>query len=152
MAQCLAPLYSFKMPPERWEDVAMEHNPLDLPWLRWLTLFFTSTTLLCCALPIALVTLGFGAAVASMNYNLPGLLFLAKNKLWTLSLSALLLVFLAWLIWRPNQSCPTDPKLAARCQAASLWNQRIFWICVVIWCIAFFFSFLLLPLRQVLNI
>lgn len=122
------------------------------PYLRWLTLFITSGTLLCCALPILLVSLGFGAVVASLNYNIPGLVFLAEHKLWTLSLSALLLLFLAWVIWRPNQACPTDPDLANHCQKAKRWNQRIFWLSVGIWAVGFFFSVLLLPLRQLLNL
>ena len=122
------------------------------PYLRWLTLFITSGTLLCCALPILLVSLGFGAVVASLNYNIPGLVFLAEHKLWTLSLSASLLLFLAWVIWRPNQACPTDPDLAIHCQKAKRWNQRIFWLSVGIWVVGFFFSVLLLPLRQLLNL
>ncbi len=120
----------------------------EKPWLRWLTLFVTSGTLLCCALPVLLVSLGFGAIVASLNYNIPGLLFLAENKFWTLGLSAVMLSFLAWLIWRPNQSCPAELKLAAACIRAKRWNKRIFFASVVIWVIGFFFSVLLLPLRQ----
>jgi hypothetical protein len=115
-------------------------------YLKWLTLFVTSSTLLCCALPILLVSLGFGAVVASLNYNIPALVFLAEHKLWTLSLSPLLLLFLGWIVWRPNQSCPTDPKLAAHCQTAKKWNKRIFWLSVVVWSIGFFFSILLKPL------
>jgi magnesium-transporting ATPase (P-type) len=122
------------------------------PYLRWLTLFLTSGTLLCCALPILLVSMGFGAIAASLNYNVPGLLFLVEHKFWTLSLSALLLIFLAWVIWRPNQACPTDPELAAHCQKAKRWNKRIFWLSVVIWVTGFFFSALLLPIRQFLNL
>lgn len=121
-------------------------------FLRWFVLLITSGTLLCCALPILLVSLGFGAIVASMNYNIPGLMFLSEHELWTLSLSSLLLLFLAWVIWRPNQVCPTDPELAAYCRKAKRWNQRIFWLSVVIWMTGFFFSVLLLPLRQLFNL
>lgn len=124
----------------------------DKPYLRWLILFVTGSTLLCCALPIFLVSLGFGAVVASLNYNIPGLMFLAENKIWTLSLSGLLLVFLAWVIWRPSQSCTSDPKLALYCKKATFWNKRIFWLSIAIWSIGFFFSFLLLPLRILLDI
>ena len=125
---------------------------IDKPYLRWFTLFVTSGTLLCCALPVLLVSMGLGAVVASLNYNIPGLMFLAEHPVWTLSLAALLLAFMAWVIWRPNQACPTDPKLAAACQEAKNWNQRIFWVSVVIWGIGFFFSILLLPLRQLLEL
>lgn len=138
------------------EDVVEQLKQPDKPWsekpqLRWLTLFISSGTLLCCALPILLVSLGFGAVVASLNYNIPGLLFLAEHKLWTLSLSALLLIILAWVIWRPNQSCPSNPELASYCQTAKRWNKRIFWLSVIMWCIGFFASVLLLPLRQFLD-
>ena len=125
---------------------------MDKAYLRWLTLFITSGTLLCCALPILLVSMGFGAVVASVNYNVPGLIFLAEHKMWTLGLSALLLIFLAWVIWRPNQTCPTDPELAKHCQTAKRWNQRIFWLSIAIWNIGFFFSVLLLPLRKFFNV
>jgi mercuric ion transport protein len=126
-------------------------NWSDRPYLGWLTLFASGGTLICCALPILLVTMGFGAVAASLNYNIPGLIFLAENKAWTLSLSALLLLFLAWVIWRPAQRCPTDPKLAAYCVKTKIWNRRILHISVTIWAIGFFFSYLLLPLRQLLD-
>ena len=131
----------------------MEQTRLsDKPYLRWLALFMSSGTLICCALPILLVSLGFGAVVASLNYNVPGLMFLAEHKLWTLALSALLLVFLAWLIWRPQQSCPTNPELAAHCQSAKQWNKRLFWLSLTLWCIGFFSSVLFLPLRTFFNL
>jgi len=62
--------------------------------LKWMTLLITGSTLLCCALPILLVSLGLGATVASLNFNIPGLLFLAEHKVWTFSISALMLLFL----------------------------------------------------------
>jgi hypothetical protein len=129
-----------------------QRNWQNPSWVKWMTLFVTSGTLLCCALPILLVSLGFGAVVASLNYNIPALTFLGEHKLWTLSLSALLLIFLAWIIWRPNQSCPTEPELAAHCLTSKHWNKRIFLLSVVIWGIGFFFSILLLPLRQLLAL
>lgn len=64
------------------------------------------------------LSVGLGAVVASLNYNIPGLMFLAEHNFWILSLSALLLVFMAGVIWRPNQACPSDPTLAAVCQKA----------------------------------
>lgn len=122
----------------------------DKPYLSWLTLFVASGTLVCCVLPVVLVSFGFGAVAASLAYNIPGLVFLAEHKVWTLSASALLLGLLAWMIWRPRQSCPANAELAAHCQKLKRWNKRIFWLSVAIWCVGFFFSVLLLPLRQLL--
>ena len=124
----------------------------EKPWLSWITLFITSSTLLCCALPILLVTLGFGAVVAGLFYNIPGLLFLAEHKFWTLSISGLLLMILAWTIWKPNLNCPADPTLANYCNKAKQWNRRLFSLSVVLWLLGLFFSVLILPFRQLLNI
>lgn len=127
----------------------MKNNLLiEKPYLKWVALFLASGTLICCALPILLVTLGFGAVVASLNYNIPGLVFLAEHKVWTLSVSALVLLLLAWIIWRPNQHCPSDPNLASLCKNSKRWNKRIFWISSLIWFIGFFTSYLLLPLHN----
>ena len=157
MVQSLAPQYNYR----RWgmvgvvgiarevvvDNTGWQHNA----YLKWLTLFVTSGTLLCCALPIVLVSMGFGAVIASLNYSVPGLVFLAEHKLWTLYLSALLLLFLGWVIWRPNQTCPVDPMLARHCEKTKRWNRGVFWVSVVIWIIGFFFSVLLLPLRILLS-
>lgn len=151
MARYLVRQYSCKIRGKRQEVAVASIKWSDKPRLRRLVLFVASATLVCCVLPIVLVSLGFGVVAASLAYNIPGLIFLGTHKIWVLSLSALLLVFLAWIIWRPNQQCPADARLAAACQQAKRWNQRIFWLSVVIWCIGFFFSVLLLPLRQLLN-
>jgi len=51
------------------------------PWRwAWLVLFAFSTTLVCCALPILLVSLGLGAVSASLFANLPFLVTLAQYK------------------------------------------------------------------------
>ena len=120
--------------------------------LKWMTLLITGSTLLCCALPILLVSLGLGATVASLNFNVPGLLFLAEHKVWTFSISAGMLLFLVWIIWRPNQSCPSDPELAKYCESSKKWNKRVFFLSVAIWFTSFFASYLLLPLREFFNI
>jgi ABC-type Mn2+/Zn2+ transport system permease subunit len=120
--------------------------------LKWMTLLVTGSTLLCCALPILLVSFGLGATVASLNFNIPGLLFLAEHKVWTFSISAIMLLFLVWIIWRPNQSCPSDPQLAKYCETSKKWNKRVFFLSIAIWFISFFASYLLLPLREFLNI
>lgn len=152
MAQYLVRQYSYEMRIKLQVVVVEPTKWSDKSYLRWLTLFVASSTLVCCVLPIVLVSLGFGAVAASLAYNIPGFVFLAEQKMWTLSLSALLLGFLAWMIWRPSQQCPADAQLAAYCQQAKRFNKHIFWLSVAIWSIGFFFSVLLLPLRQLLGI
>ena len=45
----------------------------------WLILFASTSTLLCCALPILLVSLGLGAVVVSMASSLPFLVTLSQH-------------------------------------------------------------------------
>ena len=119
--------------------------------LGWLALFTSLGTLLCCALPILLVVMGFGAVVATVTYQLPWLVTLADQKLWLFGISGGFLVACAWVIWRQRETCPTDPTLAARCQRAKRWNKYLFWSAFGIWGIGFTSAFLLLPLRNSLG-
>ena len=131
----------------------MEHFKWqEKSWLSWMTLFVSSGTLLCCAFPILLTALGFGAFIASLYYSIPALVFFAEHKFWILGFSSFLLILLAWVIWRPNQYCPIDPELAQKCQKAKRWNQWLFGFSVAIWLMGLFFSVLLLPLRQLLGL
>lgn len=117
----------------------------------WFTLFTTTGTLVCCALPIMLVTLGMGATVVSMTSAFPVLIVLSQYKLWVFAFSGAMLVISSWLLFRPDRTCPTDTMLEQACNTAHKWNKRIYWSSVVIWGIGFFAAFLALPLRILLE-
>ena len=115
--------------------------------LAWLTLFTAGGTLICCALPITLVSLGMGAAVASVVSSVPLLISLSLHKVWVFGISACLLLLVGWLLYRPGRACPADPELAALCERTQRWNRRIFIISVTLWVIGFFAAYLALPLQ-----
>ena len=117
----------------------------------WLTLFASSTTLICCALPILLVTLGMGAVSAAIFANVPGLTWLALNKVWLFAGSAVMLSAAMWALTRPGRACPTDPQLAAQCERAHKWNIWMLTISIFIWGIGFFAAYLLLPITLYLE-
>lgn len=119
--------------------------------LGWFVLFASTGTLICCALPILLVTLGLGATVAAMTSNFPILIVLSQHKEWIFAGSAILLALAGWLMYRPGRACPTEPALAALCQRLQTWNRRIYWTSVAIWGVGFFAAFLLLPLRILIG-
>lgn len=119
--------------------------------LGWLALFTSSGTLVCCALPILLVTLGMGASLAAFNNDYPILLIMSSYKVWTFSFAALLLSLTAWLIYRPGRHCPTDPQLAAQCQRFDKWNKIILWGSISIWGLGFFAAYLALPIMMWLD-
>lgn len=119
--------------------------------LSWVALFATTGTLICCALPILLVTLGLGATVAALTSSFPVLITLSQHKEWIFAGSAALLAAAGWLLYRPGRACPTESALAALCNRMQTWNRRIYWSSVVVWAIGFFAAYLLLPLRMALG-
>lgn len=115
--------------------------------LTWLTLFATTGTLVCCALPITLVTLGLGAAMASLVSAVPFLVTLSQYKILLFALSGALLTLAGWMVYRPGRACPRDPELRASCIRSQTWNRRIYWFSVFTWSVGFFAAFLMLPLQ-----
>ncbi len=112
----------------------------------WVLLFTSTTTMICCALPVLLVALGFGAVSAAMFSNFPFLVTLAHHKVWLFSGSAVLLVLAAWALYRPGRACPTDPVLAAQCESADRWNRRFFILAAALWAIGFTAAYLSVPI------
>lgn len=111
--------------------------------LGWLVLFTTSSTLICCALPIVFVSIGMGAAVASIASNAPWLVWLTANKLWVFILSGLILLITWWTIYIRKSVCPADRELGQYCERVKKWNVQILWISVGLWLIGFTTAYLL---------
>ncbi len=111
-------------------------------------LFTTTATLTCCALPILLVTLGLGTAVASMASAAPWLIALSIYKGWVFALSGTMIVASALAVYRRGRVCPVDPKLAATCAKVNNWNKRFVWVSGAMWCVGFFFAFVLVHISS----
>ncbi len=116
------------------------------------TLFTTTGTLICCALPILLVTFGLGATVVAMTSAFPFLITLTQYKIWVFAFSGSMLAISGWLMFRPGRACPADIALAKACSTAYKWNKRIYWTSVIIWVIGFSAAYLLLPIRIWLDV
>ena len=116
------------------------------------TLFTTTGTLLCCALPIIFVTLGMGATVVAMTSAFPFLITLTKYKIWVFAFSGLMLAVSGWLMFRSGRSCPTDAALAKACNNAYKWNKRVYWSSIIIWSVGFIAAYILLPVRIWLDV
>jgi len=117
----------------------------------WLTIFASTTTLLCCALPILLVTVGLGAVSAAMFANVPFLTFLAMHKLWLFIFSFCILAISFWSVYRPGRTCPTNPDLAAKCAKADTWNRRVLIISSTMWAVGFTAAYLSVPLLNLFS-
>jgi len=127
-------------------DRSMKFRDIEQRRWGWLVLFTSTTTLVCCALPIVLVTVGMGAVSAAIFSNLPFLGVMAANKVWLFLISGGLLMLASWALFRPGRTCPADPVLAEKCNAANRWNKRLLIASVLIWSVGFAAAYLSLPL------
>jgi hypothetical protein len=109
----------------------------------WLSLFASTGTLLCCALPSLLVVLGMGATMAGLVSSVPQLIWFSENKAWVFGISGALIASAGIFHYRSrNAPCPLDPKKAQACQSARRWS---FWLLLLsggLWFIGFFFAFI----------
>ena len=78
-----------------------------------LSLFTSLGTLLCCALPALLVTLGMGAILAGLIGVFPYITFISDYKEYIFIISGILIFFGFFSQWRTKSfSCPSDPVKA----------------------------------------
>ncbi|WP_372836455.1 hypothetical protein [Pontibacterium sp.] len=98
----------------------------------------------CCALPIALVTLGMGGVVASLVSTLPWLAWLSQYKAITFSITALVLAYSWWRLHRTGQCDLTSARLLK-------WQRRILAANSLIFIVSVFTAYALLPIALWLD-
>ena len=130
--------------------MSLRARPTDT-LLSFATLLFSGSTLICCALPILLVSLGFGAGVAYLTNAFPWIVVFGQHKAWTFSIVGAYLLLTAWMIYRPGRACPTDPELARLCQQADRLNRVVLWMAIGVYALGFFAAYLWYPLQQWLG-
>jgi predicted membrane channel-forming protein YqfA (hemolysin III family) len=107
-----------------------------------LSLFTSIGTLLCCALPALLVTLGMGAALAGFISVAPWITVFSKYKIFIFVGAGILLVLSSYFLWiNRNAPCPIDPKQAKACKLLRKFSLYTIIISIVIYIIGFFFAF-----------
>jgi len=108
-----------------------------------LGLFTSLGTLICCALPALLVTLGMGAALAGLVSNVPFLITLSEHKLWIFGVAGVLIVLSATLQWiRRYDPCPVDHIAAKACMRLRRISVYITGFSAIIYLIGVFFAFI----------
>lgn len=110
--------------------------------LSTLTLFGSLSTLLCCALPALLVSLGLGATVAGLVTAVPQLVWLSERKDALFLVCGVLLLGAGVLQWRARSlACPIDPQLAAACRETRGWSGWVYWVSVAMFAVGVFMSY-----------
>lgn len=121
------------------------------------SLFASSSTLVCCALPTLLVTLGFGAVVAGAVASLPWLVTLSEHKEWVF-LGAGLLIAGNWVVmgrWeRAVTSCELTidgSSVISACAVASRFSRVVLLISTGLYLVGFVVAFVAFPLGRALG-
>lgn len=107
-----------------------------------LALFASVSTLLCCALPALLVTIGAGAVMAGLVSKVPGYVWLTEQKNTLFAIAGVLLAVAFWTRWATrNAPCPVDPKQAQACQRIRRLGGVVLWIALAAYLVGGFFAF-----------
>jgi hypothetical protein len=111
-------------------------------WTAWLSLAASGGTLVCCALPALLVSLGLGAALAGLVTAVPALVWLSEFKGAVFGGAGALLALAGVLQWRLRHApCPIDPRLRQACLRTRRWSHAVFAFAVAVYAIGAFFAF-----------
>lgn len=119
---------------------ALKRNTL----ISFFSLFTSFGTLICCALPALLVSLGLGATLVGLTSSFPQLIWISEHKFTVFGISFVLLVgSLIMQYHARNLPCPIDPNQARACTRSRIISKWITIFSFVVWAIGF--SFAVLP-------
>jgi hypothetical protein len=112
-------------------------------WTSVVSLFASSGTLVCCALPALLVAVGAGAVLSSLVSAVPQLVWLSEHKEGLFGFAGLMLAASGWLQWRNRMApCPTDPALRSACLRTRKTSARVYGVSVAIYGVGGWFAFI----------
>lgn len=126
----------------------MERNPASGTALAGLALLTSLGTLVCCALPAALVAVGAGAVMAGLVTAVPGLVTLSEHKDVIFIVAGLALAAAAVMrqVTR-NAPCPADPAQAAACTQLRRRGGQMLAISAAVYAVGFFFAYVMVFLE-----
>lgn len=106
---------------------------------------FTSTgTLLCCALPALFVSLGAGATLAALVTKFPFLIWLSERKIYAFAIAGLLLATAGVMQYRArNLPCPVDREAALACDRSRKISLAVYIFSLAIYLTGATFAYLL---------
>ena len=110
--------------------------------LAGLALATSLGTLICCALPAALVAIGAGAVMAGLVTAMPSLVTLSEHKAVVFASAGLLLALAAIARYLSrNAPCPVDPIQALACGRLRRWCGIMLAVSIGIYGVGFFFAY-----------
>lgn len=107
-----------------------------------LTLFTSASTLICCAIPALLVSLGLGASLASLLGRYPELIWFSERKSWVFAFGGVMLASAVLArVGGQATACPTDPALRDACKDTRKLSGAVLGASVIIYLTGGFFAY-----------
>ena len=111
-------------------------------WTSLASLFASSSTLVCCAIPALLVALGAGAALSSLVSIFPQVVWLSEHKTELFGFAGVMMIGSGALQWRNRSTpCPIDPALREACLKTRKTASTVYAASVVLYLIGGWFAF-----------
>ena len=111
-------------------------------WSSLASLFTASSTLVCCAIPALLVSLGAGAALSSFVAVFPQVVWLSEHKEGLFGAAVAMMAVAGALQWRGRRApCPTDPRLRDACLRTRKVSARVYFVSVAFLAVGAWFAF-----------
>lgn len=111
-------------------------------WSSLASLFASSSTLVCCAIPALLVAIGAGAALSSLVSIFPQVVWLSEHKEALFGFAGLMMIGSGALQWRNRSApCPIDPALRDACLKTRKTASIVYAASVVLYLIGGWFAF-----------
>ena len=122
----------------------------------YVSLFASTGTLLCCALPSLFVLVGLGATVASVISALPWLAELSRHRAWVFGISGALIAGNAWYLFRvvPRlllRKAVCAPGEESTCATASRFSRIVLMVSLGVYLVGFFAAYVLGPILMVMD-
>tara|TARA_B100001741_G_C16305701_1_gene483414 strand:+ start:50 stop:460 length:411 start_codon:yes stop_codon:yes gene_type:complete len=111
---------------------------------NWLSLFASTSTLICCALPSFFVLLGAGASFVSLLSFFPFLITISEYKIFV-SLTAVFFISVAGYINYKTYylPCPADPVLGEICNKTRRRSRILYYFSVILFLFASFLTYIM---------
>jgi len=110
---------------------------------NFFSLFASSYTLICCALPAIFVALGAGASFASLVTVFPFLITLSQYKLYITLFALVMIVIAGYINYKTyHMPCPADPELGRACSETRKKSRYLYYASVAIFLFATIFTYI----------
>ena len=116
------------------------------------SLFGSSATLICCAIPATLSVLVGGAAVGSFVSAFPWVIPISKHKDLLFLTAGLLLAFNGFLTLRPKGVVACTITGGKGCEVAGKFTKAVFWFSIGLYTIGALAAYALVPIMKAIGL